>query len=27
VQQAFRLGYSKGGQDHTPRRPLQEVLA
>jgi len=26
VQQAFRLGYSKGEHDHTPRRPLQDVL-
>jgi nitroreductase len=26
LQQAFLLGYSKGEQDHTPRRPLQDVL-
>ncbi|MEI6104545.1 MAG: hypothetical protein WCP70_11425 [Methanothrix sp.] len=26
VQQAFRLGYAKPATEHSPRRPLQEVL-
>jgi nitroreductase len=26
VQQTFRLGYAQAPGDHTPRRPLQDVL-